>query len=74
MNKQFMVKMMRAKQLQYEALKEVMPETMLKKVTKMEEELLDLGKELISSAVLHSEECSKSSAASDPKIRKVTIE
>lgn len=74
MNKQFMVKMMQAKQLQYEALKEIMPEPMLNRVTKIEGELIDLGKELFTSAMCQSGKGSQNSDASETKIRKVTIE
>jgi hypothetical protein len=45
-----MVKMLQAKQLEYEALKEVMPECMVKKVNKLGEELLEVAMEYFKTA------------------------
>lgn len=76
MNKQFMMKMVQAKQLEYEALKEILPEPMLNKMAKMEEELIEFGKEYFMNVMYF--EKKTNSPASDPetikKTRKVTIE
>lgn len=74
MNKQFVMKMMQAKQLQYEALKEIIPEKMLKRLTKMEDELFEVGKEFLFSDRNPSDRKGKNSENTENKIRKVAIE
>jgi hypothetical protein len=46
MNKEFVRKMIMAEQLRYEAIKEILPETIRKKVDKVELEAFDLLKDL----------------------------
>jgi hypothetical protein len=76
MNKQFVKKMVQAKRLEYQALKEVMPECMAKRVTKLESELLDFGKEFVMTIMSDSEKNDSSDEASGSKqrTRKVPIE
>lgn len=75
MNKQFVIKMMKAKQLQYEALKEIMPEKMAKRIGKLESEMLEVGKEYIMTVVCNpSNKEEKTSAEAKSGVRKVTIE
>lgn len=75
MNKEFMIKMMQAKQLEYEALKEIMPEPMVKRIAKIESELIDFGKEYFMTVMCAEK---KDHQATDQetksKARKVTIE
>lgn len=75
MNKQFMIKMLQAKQLEYEALKEILPEPVVTKITDLEKDLIDLGKEYFMT-VLGSEKNEKTSSESGAgaRARKVTIE
>lgn len=75
MNKQFVHKMVQAKRLEYQALKEVMPERMVKRITKLENELMDFGKEFIMTIASETQKESHE-AASDTKSKthKVTIE
>jgi len=75
MNKQFVIKMMQAKQLEYEALKEVLPESIVKRVEKLESEFAETAMELF--MTMNKDTSSKSnSTKSDTncKVRKVTIE
>lgn len=75
MNKEFMTKMMQAKQLEYEALKEVMPEAMVNRITKIENELIDFGKEFFMTMMANTNNDNHSSDTdSKSKARKVTIE
>lgn len=46
MNKEFIKKMMQAKKLGYEALKEIMPEEMKNRVDSIEKEVFDLLKDI----------------------------
>lgn len=75
MNKQFVIKMLQAKQLEYQALKELLPNSMAKRVKKLETEIIDLGKEYFMT-VLKKEESGGTSSSSEAstKVRKVTIE
>lgn len=75
MNKQFVIKMMQAKQLEYEALKEVLPESIVKRVEKLESEFAETAMDLF--MTMNKDTSSKSnSTKSDTncKVRKVTIE
>jgi hypothetical protein len=75
MNKQFVVKMMQAKQMEYQALKEIMPECMVNRIENLENEFVVIAKEYFMSMMNGSSKGSDSSAkASDTKVRKVTIE
>lgn len=76
MNKQFILKLLQAKQLEYEALKEIMPETMLAGIEKFEKELFELGKECCMRLFINPSENTDNSGEENKKssIRKVTIE
>jgi hypothetical protein len=73
MNKIFIEKMMQAKCLQYEALKEIMPEKMVNRIRSIENELIDIGKECIANIMANS---ANNKAASETKtgVRKLRIE
>lgn len=47
MNKQFFKKMIKAKKLECEAIMEIMPSGMKRKIEKLEREAVNLGKEII---------------------------
>lgn len=47
MNKKFMVKMMKAKKLECEAMMEILPQNLIDKIKKMEYEMIDILKEVI---------------------------
>jgi hypothetical protein len=72
-----MVKMLQAKKLQYEAMKEIMPPGLTDRFEKLENELLDIGKEFFMAAMSEAEE-SKPSQTSEKeennRTKKVTIE
>lgn len=77
MNKQFIIKMMKAKQLQYEALKEIMPEKMACRLAKVEQELIEFGKEYVMSTMCDKTTTSHSESGntkSKSRAHKVTIE
>lgn len=74
MNKQFVMKMVQAKKLQYEAMREILPEGILKRVEHLEGELLELGKECFTALMDMPNGASSSSAGSKSVARKVTIE
>jgi hypothetical protein len=75
MNKQFVVKMMQAKQMEYQALKEIMPECMVNRIENLENEFVTIAKEYFMSVMNDTSKSADSSTkASDTKVRKVTIE
>lgn len=75
MNKQFIIKMLQAKQLEYEALKEIMPDKMILHLDNIKNEILDIGKEYIMTAVCNSSDKDQNTGAkSKSGIKKVTIE
>lgn len=75
MNKQFMMKMLQAKQLEYEALKEIMPEPMVKKVAELEKDLVDFGKEYFMTVLCaDKKQEATSETKTNTKVRKVTID
>ena len=74
MNKQFMIKMIQAKKLQYEALMEILPEGMVKRVEHLEGELLELGKECFVALMDMPKDKSSNPSESKSGTRKVTIE
>ncbi len=83
MNKQFVIKLMQAKQLQMEAFKEVMPEKMLERVEKIQDEMMEIGKEYVMTMMCQSEQHSgntkkqgekKSDSTNHGKAHKITIE
>lgn len=75
MNKQFMAKMLQAKQIEYQALKEVLPESIVGRITKLENELVDIAKEYFMTMMqAEQNEPQASKKPSDTKVHKVTIE
>ncbi len=75
MNKQFVIKVLQAKQLQYEALKEIMPENIVNRIESLENELLAIGKEYFMKVVINlSNNKNKSTSETKASVRKVTIE
>ena len=75
MNKEFIIKILQAKQLQYEALKEVMPENILNRIENIENELLAIGKEYFMKVIINpSNNDNESTSDTKASIRKVTIE
>ena len=73
MNKQFVIKMLQAEHLRYEALKEILPDNILNKIENLENELLTIGKECFMKGIINQ---TNNSPASEMKagIRKVEIE
>lgn len=51
MNKEFIKKIIKSKKLEFEAIMEILPESMKKRVENLGKEALDLGKEIISDFV-----------------------
>ncbi len=74
MNREFMVKMVKAKQFQYEAMKEILPEKIVKRVDRLESEFFDMARECILSVVSDAEKNQSKDMDKAPGIRKVTIE
>ena len=75
MNKEFIIKILQAKQLQYEALKKVMPENMLNRIVNIENELIAIGKEYFMKVIINpSNNNNESTSETKANIRKVTIE
>lgn len=50
MNKQFVIKLMQAKQMEYQALKELMPPVLIQRMDRLEKELTDLAREYLTGA------------------------
>jgi hypothetical protein len=70
-----MVKLLQAKQLEYEAFKEVMPECMARKVNKLGEELLEVAIEYFKAANRWTgDEKQASVNEGKTRINKITIE
>lgn len=75
MNKEFVVKMMQAKQLEYQAMKEIMPEKLVNRIEKLEGEFVSLAKECFLTVLSESSAEKKTKEAStEGRTRKVTIE
>lgn len=78
MNKQFLLKMAQAKQLQFEALKEIMPDRLVEKIDNLENEIIDIGKEVILATMMDSKQTKEKQSKEDEKrtkkAQKVTIE
>jgi hypothetical protein len=75
MNKQFVQKILQAKQLEYEALKEIMPEKIVNQLDALEDELLEYAREYFRAVVRNK---ANQEGETSPKtmqgIRKVTIQ
>lgn len=77
MNHKFVVKMMQAKKLEYEAIKELMPEPVEQMFDKMEKEAVETIKEFAMKCFFEEEEFNSQHSEnkeSDPKVKKVKIE
>ncbi|MBB2184405.1 hypothetical protein H0486_16110 [Lachnospiraceae bacterium MD1] len=75
MNKAFIIKMMKAKKMQYEALKEIIPEKMVNKISDLENEVIDLVKEYAMSEFTETKcKNNTSEETASKKVHKVTIE
>jgi adenylosuccinate lyase len=75
MNKQFVVKMLQAKHMGYEAMKEILPEGAMKRIEEIEKELVDIAKEYITTVMKAAgEDAGAASSTSGNKVRKVTID
>jgi hypothetical protein len=75
MKREFVIKMMKAKKLQYEALKEIMPEKMIHKIAELENEIIDIAKEYVMSEFTETKcKTDASEEAASKKVHKVTIE
>jgi hypothetical protein len=70
-----LIKMAQAKKLQYEALKEVLPEKAVQCLEKLEGEILDCGKEYFVAMMKDMQNDSQNtSSEKESGVRKVTIE
>lgn len=75
MNHEFVVKIMQAKKMEYEAIKEILPDKLLKHIDKLEIDMIDIMKELaISGFEDKGNNKSKSGVSKEKKIKKVEIE
>ncbi len=75
MNKEFVVKMLQAKQLEYEALKEIMPEVMVKKMNKLGDELLEVAMSYFKTVYQKTEDEKQASEdGTKSRVNKITIE
>lgn len=69
MNQEFIIKMMKAKKMEYEAIKEILPDCVSDRVNKLEDDLSEILKQCIKS-----EMSSPERASGEKKVKKVTIE
>ncbi len=74
MNKQFMTKMLQAKQLEYEALKEIMPECIVKRVNKLREEIFEVAVDYFKTAYPNSDEAAAPEEATGSRVKKIIVE
>lgn len=75
MNKQFVQKILQAKQLEYEALKEIMPEKIVNQLDALEDELLEYAREYFRAVVRNKvNQEGETSPKTMQGIRKVTIQ
>ena len=74
MNKEFVTKMVKAKQLELEALKEILPAYVVKRMEQAEGELIQIAKECFMNAGEKQDTAGESSSRDKNKARKVTIE
>lgn len=75
MNKEFVTKMLQAKQMEFQALKEILPENLVNRIEKLEYEIVDIAKEYFTSIPTDKLDKYKTKASSaENKTRKVTIE
>ncbi len=75
MNREFVKKMIQAKKLEYEALKEIMPEKLENRISGLEHDMMDIMKEcVISGFTGYENNKNKSDEPTEKKIKKVNIE
>lgn len=74
MNRQFVVKMLQAKQLEYQALKEIIPEPVVNRIEKLELELVEIAKEYFCTVMNGTDTKEQETTSEKTKTRKVTIE
>jgi hypothetical protein len=78
MNHEFIIKMMKAKKMEYEALKEILPEKVATRISKLEVEVIDMVKDCVVSGFMNEEakesEKPKDKAAEHKNVKKVIIE
>ena len=75
MNKQFIIKMIQAKKLQWEAFKEIMPEPVVNRIMKLQDEIYEIGKEYFMESVFEENKSRpEGTAESKSKPHKVNIE
>lgn len=75
MKREFAVKMIRAKKLEYEALKEILPEKVVNRMDKMEAEMIDIVKQCVMTGFSdHAAGKRESNEPGGKKTKKVNIE
>jgi hypothetical protein len=77
MNKTFMKKIIRAKMLEYEAIKEIMPGNLKKRITHLEKETLNIVKDIVLELISESddeESNMKEDQASAKKATKISVD
>lgn len=74
MNKQFVIKLMQAKQLEYEAFKEIMPEKMTNRVNKLRDELMEVAVECFKAYRGAGDNYQESENGEKTRVNKVSIE
>lgn len=77
MRREFIIKLMQAKKLEYEALKELMPEKIENHINDLEREIISTVKEYIFSEFMDDENNKKQTTtgkSNKEKVQKVTIE
>jgi len=81
MNKEFVKKIIKAKKLEYEAIMEIMPDTVKKRAEKFEKDAVDLSKEIILELIKGEEFMNSKKRGGDEKaenlkknIKKVNVE
>lgn len=73
MNKEFMKKMIKAKRMEYEALREIMPESMVSRISAFEEEAVSMFK-AIAIELIKDDIDEKKSSEPIKKVKKIGIE
>ncbi|ROR26363.1 hypothetical protein EDD66_10885 [Mobilisporobacter senegalensis] len=73
MNHEFVTKMIQAKKMEYEALKEIMPEKMADHINELENNIIDVLKECILSGFTDTR-AQKDSEETKTKVQKVEID
>lgn len=75
MNKEFLKKMMKAKMLEYEAIKELIPSNMKDKIESCEKELMDTFKDIALEMIMEEKDSySNKSDDTKRKVKKIGVE